>query len=92
MGRPHRNGSHKVRFRIDAKQGLCCQSQAQRRRVAQLTKAEARKLIKAHVLQLNKKLDEARSQFSIRMCYVSAHSDLVEVANSIVEKLDRGTE
>lgn len=57
-----------------------------------MTKAEARKLIKAHVLQLNRNLDKARSQFQVRMCYVNAHDGLVEVAKSIVEKLDRGTE
>lgn len=53
-----------------------------------MTKTEARRLIKAHVRQLDKNLDEARSQFSIRMCYVNAHDDLVEVAKNIVENLN----
>lgn len=53
-----------------------------------MTKAEAHKLIRAHVRQLNKNLDEARSQFSIRMCYVNAHDDLEEIAKKIVECLN----
>lgn len=52
-----------------------------------MTKAEARKLIKAHVLKLDKNLDAARSQFSIRMCWVNAHDDLEALAKSIVENL-----
>lgn len=53
-----------------------------------MTKDEARRLIKAHARQLDKNLGAAVSQFQIRMCYVNAHDDLVELAKGIVEKLE----
>jgi hypothetical protein len=57
-----------------------------------LTKAEARRLIKAHVRQLDKNLGAAVSQFQIRMCYVNAHDELLEIAKNIVDKLEGETE
>jgi hypothetical protein len=54
---------------------------------SQLTKAEARKLIRENVRKLNSNLDAAVSQFQVRMCYVNAHGELHEIAKNIAENL-----
>lgn len=59
---------------------------------SQLTKAEARKLIRAHMQSLDDRLDAAVSQFQVRMCYVNAHDELHEIAKKIADKLHGETE
>lgn len=59
---------------------------------SQLTKAEARKLIRDHIQSLSDRLDAAVSQFQVRMCYVNAHDELHEIAKKIVDKLHGETE
>ena len=52
-----------------------------------MTRREAIALITTHMRELDKALDDARSQFSIRICYVSAHADLVELTRKIINEL-----
>ena len=52
-----------------------------------MTRREARLDLKAHMRDLDHALDNARSQFSIRICYVSAHADLVELTRKIINEL-----
>ena len=53
-----------------------------------MTKAEARKLIRAHIKKLDSDLEAAQSQFQVRMCYVNAHDELHDIAKRIAEKLE----
>lgn len=59
---------------------------------SRLTKADARKLIRAHMQSLDDRLDAAVSQFQVRMCYVNAHDELHEIAKKIAENLEGETE
>ena len=53
-----------------------------------MTRREAIALIATHVRDLDHALDKCRSQFSIRLCYVTAHSDMVDLARKIVKELE----
>lgn len=53
-----------------------------------MTRREALSAIQAHLRDLDNALDKARSQFSIRICYVTAHSDLVDLTRKIVKDLE----
>ena len=53
-----------------------------------MTRREALSAIQAHLRDLDHALDNARSQFSIRICYVTAHSDLADLARKIVKELE----
>ena len=48
-------------------------------------------MIRAHMKKLDNNLEAAQSQFQVRMCYVNAHDDLIELTKGIVENLDRET-
>ena len=52
-----------------------------------MTQSEARALVREHNTRLDKALEDATSQFQIRMCYVNAHEELVEIAQNIIKKL-----
>lgn len=52
-----------------------------------MKKDEARKLLKEHEKKLDAALDNATSQFQIRVCYVTAHEELVEITRNIIKKL-----
>ena len=53
-----------------------------------MTRLDAKTAIKNHLKDLDTALDNARSQFSIRMCYVNAHANLVDLARQIAEKVE----
>ncbi len=53
-----------------------------------LTKADARKRIREHGKALEHSLDAAQSQFQVRMCYVNAHDELMELCRKIVDQLE----
>jgi hypothetical protein len=55
-----------------------------------MTRSEARIDVNAHLRKLDQSLDDARSQFSVRICYVAAHSDLVELTRRIISELTTG--
>lgn len=38
--------------------------------------------------KLDNNLEAAQSQFQVRMCYVNAHDELIELAKGIVDKLE----
>jgi len=54
-----------------------------------MTKAEARTLIREHKKRLEHSLEKAVSQFQVRMCYVQAHEDLLDIAKRIVDELGK---
>lgn len=51
-----------------------------------MTKTEARSLISSHLRNLDAMLTKATSQFQIRMCYVSAHEDMVDLGRKIIDE------
>lgn len=53
-----------------------------------LTKADARKMLRDHRKRLEHSLEKAVSQFQVRMCYVQAHEDLLDIAKRIVDELE----
>ncbi len=53
-----------------------------------MTRDDAFQAIADHQKALDAALDKARSQFSIRICYVTAHSDLVDLTRKIVKELE----
>lgn len=57
-----------------------------RQRASNLTKADARKMLRDHRKRLEGNLNKAVSQFQVRMCYIQAHEDLLDIAKRIVDE------
>ena len=52
-----------------------------------LTRTEARILLRKNTTTLDKALDEATSQFQVRLAYVTAHEELVTLAREIIKAI-----
>lgn len=52
-----------------------------------MTASDARKLVNQHKHRLEQALSTATSQFQIRLCYVCAHKELVDIAQNIIKNL-----
>ena len=52
-----------------------------------MTPKEAYKLLQQHRAQLNENINRTTSHFQIRTAYVTAHEELMEIANNIIRNI-----
>lgn len=52
-----------------------------------MTRNEALKAIQAHTKKLDDNLDNCTSQFQIKLAYVGAHQDLIDLARKIAKSI-----
>lgn len=52
-----------------------------------MNKVEARDIIRQHKARLNTSLDKATSQFQVKLAYVNAHDELLDIAQNIINNL-----
>jgi predicted acyl esterase len=52
-----------------------------------MNKAEARSIIRQHKARLEDNLDKSTSQFQIKLCYVNAHEELLDIAQNIINNM-----
>lgn len=53
-----------------------------------MTRTEALGLISEHKRRLNGALDLAQSQFQVRIAYVGAHEDLLDLTRKIIDEVE----
>lgn len=54
-----------------------------------MTRDDAFQAIADHQKALDAALDNARSQFAIRLCYVTAHEEAVDLARTLAKALPK---
>lgn len=52
-----------------------------------MTRNEAHKAIQANIKKLDDNLDNCTSQFQIKLAYVGAHQDMVDLARKIAKSI-----